>query len=280
MKGGTEYKQPAIRLSRDGEIMATRNQYHLTDGRFQISDVLPGMYVLEASLMDRGSSLRAQADVTVVDRDVPGVTLTLAPPVEVRGTVEFTGTNGSPPKQIIVAARSRKANGTPMGVGDAKADGHFTMRLFPGTYDLDTAVDGYYVASIQAGDTDVLAEGLSVGPAGASEVKIVITPGGGAIEGVVEDLPPSPTAAASVLLVRKYGPAIMPQVIMAWQGRFTASNLAPGEYTVYAWIPPREVEYYNPKALQAISSNAVTVYVRDGETQQIRVKLAPATEQP
>jgi hypothetical protein len=35
------------------------------------------------------------------------------------------------------------------------------------------------------------------------------------------------------------------------------------------------VEYYNPDALQAISANAVTVYVHDGETQQVNVTLAP-----
>jgi hypothetical protein len=292
VKGATEYVQPTIRLLRDGgnlasDAMASRVQYHLTDGSFELSDVAPGAYVLEASMSDRGMPLRDQADVIVSNRDVTGVALSLGPPLEVHGTVEFTGTNAppttdsipSPPRRIVVGARSRSTAATPHAAGDSASDGHFTLRMFPGTYDVDVALGGYYVASIQAGGVDVLADGLVVGPSGAPDLKVVISPGGGTLEGVVKDLPESPTAAASVLVVRKHGSAIIPQVTMAWQGRFKMQNLAPGEYTVYAWIPPRDVEYYNPQALQQISSNAVTVYVSDGETQQVSVKLAPK-EQP
>jgi hypothetical protein len=275
VQGGNPSVQPKIELRRDGQTMGNRLQYHLTDGSFELSDVVPGAYVLEAS--QAGALLRGEVEIAVADRDVTGVSLVLSPPPEVHGTVEATGVSadGNVPKSINISALPKASDRPVSGnTTTSRADGSFTLRLFPGIYDIDPVLSGYYVASIRAGDTDVLADGLPVGPQGAPDIKIVISPGGGTLEGVVTDLPQSSTAGASVLVLRKYGSAIMPRIMMAWQGKFKMENLAPGEYTVYAWIPPREVEYYNPDALQAISANAVTVYVHDGETQQVNVTLA------
>jgi hypothetical protein len=275
VQGGNPAVQLRIALRRDGQTMGSRLQYHLSDGSFELSDVVPGAYVLEAS--QPGTLLRGEVEITVADRDVTGVSLVMSPPPEVHGTVEVTGVgaSGSAPKNINISALLRASDRpVPGNTATSQGDGSFRLRLFPGTYDIDPVVGGYYVASIRSGDTDVMADGLPVGPQGAPDIKIVISPGGGMLEGVVTDLPQSPTAGATVLLVRKYGSAIMPRILMAWQGKFKVENLAPGEYTVYAWTPPREVEYYNADALQAISANAVTVYVHDGETQQVNVTLA------
>ena len=72
------------------------------------------------------------------------------------------------------------------------------------------------------------------------------------------------------------GPApLRPVVAYASEGDFQMENLAPGDYKVYAWDDSREVEYYSPAALEALSKTAVAVHLQSGGTERITVKFAP-----
>ena len=166
----------------------------------------------------------------------------------------------------------------PSGWANLDEAGNFTLRLFPGWYQITTQSPGYFVTSVRSGTVDVLADGLTVGAAGAPEVKIQLTAGGGRIEGTVTNM--EGLERAGVVLVRRHGPGIIatPTTTDA-KGQFVVDNLAPGDYELYAWPGTREVEYYNPTALQAISSNMVRVSLREGGREQVSLK-ASVQEQP
>ena len=60
-------------------------------------------------------------------------------------------------------------------------------------------------------------------------------------------------------------------------GHFKLPNLAPGDYTVYAWDDPGGVEYANPDWMRRYGTGGVPISVTAGQNVQIKLtmQLAP-----
>ena len=56
------------------------------------------------------------------------------------------------------------------------------------------------------------------------------------------------------------------------QASFFAGNLAPGQYSAYAWPSDQQVEYRNPDVLRSLSGGAVSVTLHEFGDEQIDVK--------
>jgi hypothetical protein len=149
--------------------------------------------------------------------------------------------------------------------------------MLPGKYYLDVLAGGLYVDSIRPGNADVLADGLSVGTAPPPEVEIILRSGGGSITGTIEGL--SGTMPATVLLVRQTGASGIPIEVQAFGGRFTANNLPPGDYSLYAWPLGRQIEYLNPQVLANLGVPPLQVTLREGGNESVTVKTIPGDAQ-
>lgn len=282
LQGYTPYEEPHVQLLRGDDPVGNRVLVNLSTGIVEIFDVTPGAYAVQAFNPKSKPPRLAQADVVVENHDVSGVNLRMMEAIEVRGKVEFTGANGARAPAAFIRAMPIKAVSQLLNSSkqhaQTDAEGNFSLELFPGEYEIAAINPGGYAESISAGTQDVLANGLSVSAGGSPEVKVHMVAGGGQIVGNISGL--AAGERATVVAVRKPGRLMLAALEESRDGgRFEMRDLAPGDYTVYAWPPGRAVEYQSKAALERMGAWAVRISVRDGSRDEIKVRVAPKEEE-
>jgi hypothetical protein len=103
-------------------------------------------------------------------------------------------------------------------------------------------------------------------------MEIVLSDGGGSLEGDVTMDDGSPAASGSVILLRE-GEFV--RAFPITNGHFKAGNLQPGAYSVSAWDSMRNVEYANPEWMRQYAGSSAAVTIEAG--QDARIKLTRQT---
>ncbi|MGD0496978.1 MAG: carboxypeptidase-like regulatory domain-containing protein [Bryobacteraceae bacterium] len=272
---------PTIRLLRDDDDVGGRILFSTSTHTFEAADVTPGAYTIQAYATQSADRWFGEMVVTVGEGDVSGVDISMSTGVDVKGTIQFPSADSDSgrPRFVLVQAQNNNPSRLPfrtdVNARTVDAAGNFTLNhLLPGVYTLTVTPGSGYVASAWLGADDVLASGLTIGvEAPADTLQIVLKTGGGQIDGTVEGQ--TPDESATVVAVRRYGSSIIPAVISADpDGLFEADDLAPGDYRIYAWPASRQVEYYSPAALEALSSTAVSISLAPNAQGHVSVKLA------
>jgi hypothetical protein len=309
VQGTAAYPRVNVRLL-NGEDPASRQfTVNIATGQFQVVGAAPGNYVLQAYSVGGGALALGEVNVAVGEQDVSDVVVRLSTGVDVSGTIVHLPAGQTPPatggpldddnRDDVLDNRSvvqRPLRSLPVQVtilepgrlpvpgkqppAQVDADGDFTFTdMLPGKYAFTLPTGGEYIESMRSGTTDVLADGLEVGAGSPSELKITLRSGGGSIQGFVSGLQAG--EAGTVVLVRSTGLAGIPNVVAAFnnpstgEASFYAGNLAPGQYSVYAWPSDQQVEYRNPDVLRSLSGGAVSVTLHEFGNEQIEVKATP-----
>ena len=132
--------------------------------RFQVTDLLPGKYRFDAfqlavsnSVFDANTVAAARQTVEVGTSDVDGVELTLAPTLDLEGSVVFESGCAAEPVWITLTGDS----GQFLRAG---ADGQFVVRhLIPGNYKVFVRLEipsNAFAGSAKLGETEILADGF------------------------------------------------------------------------------------------------------------------------
>jgi hypothetical protein len=222
------------------------------DGSFELWRPDPGKYTLRATYNAPGEMLGSAAvEVEVGDSDVDNIVLTLLPPEDIRGQLEFEdegakeapqmwaptrgGAQGTsqapqprPPRHIMF----REVSGT-MGqpMGDASEDGAFTIpKVQPGKYIVSAQGYAGYVKSIRMGETasDGPALDLNQGSGGA-KVTVTLSTAFGEVSGTVRD-DKGPTAGARVTLQSTLNRWVSLYAASQADGTYSFKSVAPGTY--------------------------------------------------
>lgn len=307
IKDSGSYRNLGVRLMTGEDAAGNRVAINTSTGVFEVNDVTPGTYTLQA-FSTGGTVALGETSVAVGDQDVTGIAVALNTGVDVRGVIEHVGGSQSgaiqegdtaggfadpryarrPPPNAPVQAVILQPGRIPVPgtqpPAEVNSEGHFTFKdMLPGKYAFTLTAYNEYVESMQSGATDVLADGLEIGSASPAEIKVTLRRGGGTIHGIVSGLPRG--EAATVVLIRTAGFSGIPTVAHAVsqengsEAQFFAGNLAPGEYQIYAWPATQEVEYRNPEALRALSGSVVAVSLHEHGDEQVTLK-AVSTEIP
>ena len=294
-----------VRLMNGDDSVENRVSINTASSEFQVYDVAPGTYTLQAYSIGPGNLALGEATVVVGEQDLTGIVVTMSTGVDVPGVIEHLGTNqagaiqdpdsdaddpdsladvprGSGVIQAVILQPGRLPVTGTQPPATVDAQGHFTFKdMLPGKYAFTLYSGDEYVESILSGATDVLADGLRVGSGSPTELRVTLRRGGGSIHGAVTGLRPG--EAGTVALIRTAGLAGVPTIARTaidrttGEAQFYTSNLAPGEYSLYAWPATQEVEFRNPEALRALSGNAAAVSLH--EHGEVRVTLkAVSTE--
>ncbi len=255
------------------------------DGSFEIRGVSPGAYVATVMGEREGVRLSARRDIDVANSDVEGVVLTLAPGIDIAGSVRVE--NESEPKPDLSTLRIWLEPDTP-GPGGAdggtvKANGEFTLKN-AGTGDYRLRVmpmpERYYVSRARFGDTDVLAGTLRVGDGAAGPIEIVLSGDAGTLEGLVTDGDAKPVPGAAVALLG--GPVAgdsAPWATADQSGRYVLRSVRPGEYTVYAFAGAEPGAWDDPDFIQAYKDERKTVTVDRNGRQTVDLRAIAIKEQ-
>jgi hypothetical protein len=238
-------------------------------GKFEILDVVSGSYVLHARQGDTNAEIR----VNVRGSDIEGLRLSLAGPIDVNVVTRFTNApksmnfNGVEVAQEGSCTTSLRPAGRRTGPvfetrpREKTAVGEVIHNVSPGQYRVITQCFGGYVLSAISGTQDLLENPTLTVQSGNARASIEITAAhGGAILGGKLALQGSAKPDhASILLVPRFSSASGPQFAPVRpvsertnESQFFFMNLAPGDYSAYAFSSSTGFEYRNPQFLQSL----------------------------
>ena len=207
------------------DVSASRTSLNASTGKFEVQDVTAGAYLLRVT---QAGKLRGETLVTVAEGDVTGVSMSLAPAVNVTGMTRMLG---EPLKitQMPGFERARAAAGADVNVDDADLDrsmpatcnvslretgsavhianptpvrrkqaagdaqnGTFTIPdILPGSYRVIVQCYGGYAVSALSAGVDLLTNPTLVIQPGVepAPIEIMVKPGGGTLNGELEVRP-------------------------------------------------------------------------------------------
>ncbi len=282
-------KSVTFELLRGEEVVSTsRSTLNSTTGRFEIMDVTPGAYVLRATQDEKA---RAEANVSVSDRDVNNLALTLSPAVEVKVVLRLTDPTGDAATTADSRGRIARSDfcfcsirlygsgtGTPLSaMANSKNREAVVKDVLPGDYRVSLSCQGQYVTAVTAGRADLLYDPRLVVLPGANPepIEITVKSGGGELSGelIVDPMPPVP----GILLVPSMGALAGPTfqrmsspAIAGGGAIFNFTTLVPGDYVAYAFSQADDIEFRNPEFLQSLRGGT-SVHIAEGEKKEITI---------
>jgi protocatechuate 3,4-dioxygenase beta subunit len=264
-----------------GASVAGRNMAMVRqDGSFDVGGIPPGAHTLMANRMTRehGRSI-AVSTVQVGAHDLDGVVLRMSPPAQLAGTLKAAEN----PDLANVRVTLEPMDNTSFDMQSSRTIGEgntFTVPgIAPGNYRVDVfgAPDGYYLKSVQAGGQDYLESGLAVS-GNVGGVEVILAKGAAAAEGTVVDADGKPVAQAAVSLVPPEGKReqwrLFKNTLTDQNGHFTLRNLAPGDYTLFAFGPGEDASsVQNSEYLKQIESKGASIKLRENAAESVQLKV-------
>jgi protocatechuate 3,4-dioxygenase beta subunit len=287
--------------------MLQGNKYTSATGEFELRDVAPGSYWLQAMVANVGPNpsgaappsaadpaavasafSTTQIPVDVFGRDLENVTLVISPGIPIQGRVRIDGVsnaNQNPFGGITLSFQSTTGGGSILsaitGNTMPAADGNFTFpRVTPGEYKLSVnlANPNMYVKEARLDQTDVL-QGISIGDRVDSVLDVVLGQNGGQLDGTVTGADLKPVSGVKAVLVPErlrnrldlYKTAITNQ-----DGRFTIRGLTPGDYRLLAWEDIEPFAYFDAEVIRQYEALGKPVRIQDGSKETAEVKIIPA----
>ena len=254
---------------------------------FVFRRVLPGTYELVAHMSAPksgpgyayGHSERRVLEVN--GKDLEDVTVVLHPTVDIQGRV----VTSDPlfPFQTIRFAIRRMDPYVINWTGTVSMDGTFTFGGMPeGRYGLfltNNFMD-HYVSDLRLGGQSIYADAIiPVGTQPPADLEVALRPGGGAIEGIVQDSQKR-GVPTDVMLVpepaRRQNPMFYKSTRSIAGGSFRFATLPPGEYKLFAWeVPPPAGAMENAEFIAQVEHRGIPITVRDGATVSVVVQEIP-----
>lgn len=223
---------------------------------FEFMEVLPGSYVVIATVVEDGKRSIARQTVEVVNADVEGVVLILAPTAELAGVVRVEGTPAHPPGEMNVILRADIPAMFGQNSAQVKPDGSFVIpEVTPDVYEVVVgAPAGFYVKSIRLGDAEAPNGRIDL-TQGSGPVTVLLATDVGEVEGSVKKANGDAAVRVRVTLIA-YGSHsgrmdLSHSGFTDEQGKFHLRNVAPGDYRVFAWedVPvgaPQDADFRKP----------------------------------
>jgi hypothetical protein len=202
------------------------------DGTFELR-VLRGEAVLRADWQRGDVKLRGFAKLALTSHDVEALTVRLAPPVAVSGTIEL---DGQPGHECQGDAFLRPVDG--QGEFAAAEFNQSAIRfesVYPGQYRLMVEpgwrFTRHYLDSVWLGERDITVDELEIA-AGMTPFRVALRTGGGRLRGTVEN----GNGGQIVLVPREERLRVRPFIVIATfeGGSFALDNVRPGNYFAFA----------------------------------------------
>ena len=282
------HKTVTFQLLRGEELVSTsRSAVNGATGRFEIVDVTPGAYLLRAT---QSGKARAEAVITVSDRNIDQFALTLSPAVDIKVILNsMTPPNHDDRLQgdrvpVVVLHEGCSINlfssdrtVLPAAYIDSMIRETSIPNVLPGEYRVNLRCEGGYPTAVRAGRTDLLSNPRLTILSGKKPepIEITVKSGAGALSGklVVNPMPANP----GILLVPVLG-ALPGPILWAAQNlgsadegtTFLFPHLAPGDYVVYSFSQTDDIEFRNPEFLQSLRGGT-SVRIEESARKEITV---------
>ena len=245
------------------------------EGRFELSGVAAGQYVVSASGYE-GTAMRTASQLVAVGAsDVNGVLLRPQPGSKITGQLTVETKQGMTVPAVTVRLVPDDFVTQPVHMAQFSGTRAFQFaQVMAGVYSLRISVaEPFYVKSASVGGMDALSSPVTVTESGGTApINIEIAANGGEVGGTVK-VQDRAAAQCIVLLTRRDGmsPSQDRFAQTDQNGKFLIQSIAPDDYNLFAFRDLSNVEYRNPLAM--IQYSGATVKVTEGARQAIDLKL-------
>jgi carboxypeptidase family protein len=260
------------------------------DGSFELTNVAPGTYVLQA--IGEGGFGRAPefgiASVVIENRDPAPVTVHTSPGTTLEGRFIVEGMSDPPLSALAIHAsaadldRAPRAGRGPGGLA-VHDDGRFYLTGLHGAmrFSATSLPSGWYLKSVTIAGSDVTDMPFDFGSSARtlSDAEIVLSRDGATIGGVVTD---GPNTRASNFVAVAFstsretwfnGSRQVKQRRSEANGSYTIDGLPPGDYWVAAVDRLEPGSWLTPENLDALVPGAARVTVREGQRLSTDLRL-------
>jgi hypothetical protein len=268
------------------------------DGQFEVRGLGPGSYMIGASSGSDAQLLTARQSISIVAADVEGVRLTPVPSFTLSGHLraddrtvgeltQFTA-NLRPADQledpgVFMGSEFFGTNAPVDRLGNLEwknvNPGNYIVQIYGG------GSHGFYLKSVTLGGRDV-ATGFSA--SGPATLELQVSTRGGIIAGTVvekekdvDDDHPVPNATVVAVPEEKFRKLPDRSFVGSTDqhGTFTMRDVAPGNYTLFAWQDLEDEVWRDPDFLKSQESNGTSVRVEEGLKQKIQLTVSPVPEE-
>jgi hypothetical protein len=276
--------------------------YDPATGAFELRDVFPGNHLLVVTVAKTGGAYvagTAFAQIQVGDKDVEGVTVTLAPNGTLFGRVIVGGQETAPKLPVSPPVLNLQTtfggeriylpddapdvtiNASILGPRPTQnsspfqSDGTFRAdNIRPGEFRLIVRglQTGYFVKEARLNGIDAKQQSVVIGGAESGPLTIVISTRGATVSGQVVNDQDQP-AAAHVALVSGQSPLDSNSLFTTLtdeERRFTIRNLSPGDYWVLA-LPQASFELVQ-RAPDLVRRYGTPIHLTEGVNPDLRLK--------
>jgi hypothetical protein len=252
-----------------------------TDGSFQILELAPGEYTVRAYFFDQEKFYSTQEDVDVVNTDVDGLMLSLAPGTDIAGHLVWDGKPSLEGEQASVFLSSEESEVWGRdGWAHVEENNQFTMKeVSQGTFLIN--VNGIskdcYIKEVHFGETSLPDHLLHVKRGVVGPLDVTVSSKGARIQGMVTNGESIPVAGVWVVAVpdesKRNLRELFKSVTTDQYGRYDLRGLAPGTYSIFSWDGVERGEWEDPDFLKANGAKGVPIEVIDSDTKSADLQL-------
>jgi hypothetical protein len=247
------------------------------DGKFTISGLTPGEYMLRANMPGGGEA--AMASVTVADSDINDVQLIVQKPSTVRGRVLLDGSAAPPAASTLRIFFQADVPMGPGGNAQVKDDFTFEATMPPGHMRVSMFGGDWRLEAVRLDGADVTETGFEVLPGSTTgRVEIALSARHADVAGTVLD--------ANDVASRDYVVLFFPQDPARWTKPAAVLMARPsadgtfklrvpgGDYYAAALEELEQGLSNDPDVLAQLRNGAQRVSIADGETRSLVLKLS------
>jgi 5-hydroxyisourate hydrolase-like protein (transthyretin family) len=289
-----------------GGTFSSGRTYDPATGKFELSNVIPGQYVVQAQLpvitpspitsaqqIEERIATQAmqplgRVPITVTDADVENVAIVLTAGVTVPGKVSVEGqalsaVTGIDRMRVTLRSWQDGAlmqGGVQPGPGVVSADGSFQITgLREGEFiaQVNVTSPGFYVKSVRYGGSEILNNPFKFSGSGSGTIDVILRPGAARVSGVVNDARSQAVPAIQVVLVpeQRNRTELYRTATTDANGRFNFTNVTPGQYRAYSWEIFENGMQYDPDVLKKHEQQGKIIQVAEASDQNLDVKIIP-----
>jgi hypothetical protein len=247
---------------------------------FETGGVLPGEYLLVATVSGNGRPYRGVQRVVVNAGAENQATVKLEPGIDLVGSLKIEGGSKEVEHQVVLTPGDGLSyNSTPPQT-HVKADGNFVIPgVVPGIWDIGVQPipEGGYVKSMRLGAQDVLTEDMVIRSDTTEPLHIVVSTRGGILEGDVRADSGKEAGPANVLAAPdgKYSHVLSFYIAVNAdeKGHFKLKGFTPGPYKLYAFDALEYCAWCDPDFLKPFARQGEPVQVTEGVNPSKEVRL-------
>jgi len=263
-----------------GPVLGKQTVAEDAQGTFEFRGVTPGPYSLLANWLEEGEVYQARQTLDIGDADVDGISLVLAPGIELKGRVHIEGNAQLNLADCRVLLQPRDDPETGATSVSVKPDGTFAVKnVGSEVYDvtLAGAPEDFYLKAARLGSDNVLEAGLNLAHGRQpGTLELALSSGGGQIDGIVTNEQQGLNSALLALVpeprhrdqIRLYKSTTTDQY-----GHFTLRGIAPGDYKLFAWEDIEAGAYLDADFLQPYEERGENLRVVEAGRHSVRLKL-------